>query len=112
MNNTENIMDKENINHISTNDLQPAKKDNLCLILGIKKSIEFLLNQKEITTFEQLSNCSPSFLLSVTDKIITAHTNTWPHQALLAQKTKWKALVVYQYHIKLKTAGRLAYDEI
>ncbi len=112
MNDTEATIDRENINHLRDTELQSAEKDNLCLILGIKKSIEYLLNQKEIKTFEQLSNCSPSFILSITNKVITAHSNTWPHQALLAKKSKWKALVVYQYHIKLKTAGRLAYDEI
>jgi len=92
--------------------LQVIKEDNLCLVLGVNRAIEYLLNQKDITTYEQLSFCTPAFISSVTNKAVTAYSNTWVHQAQLAKKGKWNALSVYQYHIRLKTAGKLAYDEV
>lgn len=92
--------------------VQAINNDNLCCILGINRAIEYLLNQKEVATFEQLSLCSPDFISSVTDRAMTAYSNTWVHQAQLAKKGKWCSLSVYQYHIRLKTAGKVAYDEV
>jgi large subunit ribosomal protein L21 len=75
-------------------------KDKLTLIEGIGSKTEQVLNEKGITTFLQLSNCSSAVL----DVIIRENfpnfrvfeTLTWPEQALLAYNGQWDELKILQ----------------
>ena len=86
----------------SQNTLQqkPANADDLTVVEGIGPKIEDILNKNGIYTFNQLSN-SDSMMLKklIVDADIRFENNeteSWPHQAAMAEKGQWEELNIYQ----------------
>lgn len=81
-------------------------KQDLTKIEGIGPKIEGLLNNKGIYSYDQLSNCSHSFLekmIADAGPAFTTHkgmTNTWPAQAKLAAMGEWEELYKWQEVLK------------
>ena len=75
-------------------------KSELTKIVGIDSEIETILNNNEIYTFKQLSHIDGDVLKShlvKTNKSYADHeTDSWSHQAAMADKDQWEELQVYQ----------------
>jgi len=86
----------------SSNETQ-HKGDDLKKIEGIGPRIEEILNKNEIYTFEKLSMTDRDTLkkyLTTEDKRFEANeTESWPHQAGMADKGQWEELKIYQEFI-------------
>jgi predicted flap endonuclease-1-like 5' DNA nuclease len=84
------------------NTLSP-NKDDLKKIEGIGPRIEEILNKQGIYTFETLRKTDRDTLksyLTGADKRFSAHeTESWPHQAGMAEKGQWEELKIYQEFI-------------
>ncbi len=80
-----------------------ANKDDLKKIDGIGPIIEEILNKQGIYTFKALRETDRDTLksyLSNADKRFAAHeTESWPHQAGMAEKGQWEELKIYQEFI-------------
>ena len=80
-----------------------SNKDNLKKIEGIGPRIEEILNKQGIYTFKALRKTDRDTLksyLSEADERFTAHeTESWPHQAGMAEKGQWEELKIYQEFI-------------
>ncbi len=76
------------------------KTDNLTKLIGINPQIESILNKKEIYTFSQLSNMDndslKNHLLESEAPYVESETESWPHQAAMAEKGQWDELKIYQ----------------
>ncbi len=76
------------------------KKDDLKLIEGIGPKIEGILRSKGINSFKQLSEAdSLSLKKYITDadsRFEKNETESWPHQAAMAEKGQWEELNIYQ----------------
>ena len=87
-------------NHEST---LSSNKDDLKKIEGIGPRIEEILNKQGIYTFKTLRKTDRDTLksyLSNADKQFAAHeTESWPHQAGMAEKGQWEELKIYQEFI-------------
>ena len=86
----------------SQNTLQqkPANADDLTVVEGIGPKNEDILNKNGIYTFNQLSN-SDSMMLKklIVDADVRFENNeteSWPHQAAMAEKGQWDELNIYQ----------------
>lgn len=77
-----------------------GKRDDLTKIEGIGPKINQLLNDGNVFTFENLSECEVSYIRSVLDKAGPAYKvhdpGTWPKQAKLATEGKWEELEKWQ----------------
>jgi len=75
-------------------------KDELTKIVGIDSDIEGILNNKNITTYKQLSHIDADILKAhITNdnsKYDNYETDSWSHQAAMADKQQWDELKVYQ----------------
>ena len=80
-----------------------SNKDDLKKIEGIGPRIEEILNKQGIYTFKALRKTDRDTLksyLSNADKRFAAHeTESWPHQAGMAEKGQWEELKIYQEFI-------------
>jgi len=76
------------------------EKDNLQKIKGIGPQIEKILNDKKIYTYKDLKNTDAGtlkeYIYKSDPRFKNNQTATWPHQASIAQKKKWKELSIYQ----------------
>jgi predicted flap endonuclease-1-like 5' DNA nuclease len=76
-------------------------KDDLQVVLGIGPKISRILNNRGITTWNQLSETSPDlineYLLKDGGERYRIHNPaTWPRQAKLADEGKWDELKAFQ----------------
>ncbi|MEE9444604.1 MAG: helix-hairpin-helix domain-containing protein [Cocleimonas sp.] len=89
--------------HKSTNNDLTTNKDDLKKIEGIGPRIEEILNKQGIYTFETLRKTDRDTLkkyLVTADKRFDANeTESWPHQAGMAEKGQWEELKIYQEFI-------------
>jgi len=73
-------------------------KDELTKIVGIDSDIENILNKKQISTYKQLSHIDGEILKThLTDadaKYENYETDSWSHQAAMADKDQWDELKV------------------
>ncbi len=80
-----------------------SNKDDLKKIEGIGPRIEEILNKQGIYTFKTLRKTDRDTLksyLTNADKRFSAHeTESWPHQAGMAEKGQWEELKIYQEFI-------------
>lgn len=80
--------------------IQEETKDELTKIVGIDSTIEKILNKKEIKTYKQLSHIDgeilKSHLTNEDSKYDNYETDSWSHQAAMADKEQWEELKVYQ----------------
>ncbi len=80
-----------------------SNKDDLKKIEGIGPRIEEILNKHDIYTFKNLRETDRDTLksyLANADKRFSAHeTESWPHQAGMAEKGQWEELKIYQEFI-------------
>ena len=80
-----------------------SNKDDLKKIEGIGPRIEEILNKQGIYTFKNLRETDRDTLksyLTNADKRFSAHeTESWPHQAGMAEKGQWEELKIYQEFI-------------
>jgi len=79
---------------------KPEGADDLTQLVGVSSEIENILNKKEISTFKQLSHMDTDILkkhLVYADLRFTeTETESWPHQAAMAEKGQWEELKIYQ----------------
>ena len=89
--------------HNDSNDDLNSNKDDLKKIEGIGPRIEEILNKQGIYTFETLRKTDRDTLkkhLVTADKRFDANeTESWPHQAGMAEKGQWEELKIYQEFI-------------
>lgn len=78
-------------------------KDNLTKIEWISPGIEYILNQRWLRTYKDISNITLKeieeilYISNVKDRDI--YSDTWSEQASLACSWKWKELKEYKYFI-------------
>lgn len=79
---------------------QKLGRDNLQLVEWIWPKISEVLHEGWIKNFKDLSNASVSDIKKILEKwgkkFMLANPKTWPEQASLAHKAKWKELKEYQ----------------
>ncbi len=79
---------------------KPKNIDDLKKIEGIGPKIEEILNNKGIHSFKDLSTAESDTLKShivAADTRFSQHnTESWPHQAGMAEKGQWEELEIYQ----------------
>lgn len=79
---------------------KPKNVDDLKRIEGIGPKIERILNKKGIYTFEQLrkteSDTLKRFIVIEDIRFEKNETESWPHQAGMAEKGQWEELSIYQ----------------
>lgn len=77
--------------------------DDLKKIEGIGPRIEEILNKNEIYTFAELSKTDrdtlKKYLISEDTRFEANETESWPHQAGMADKGQWEELKIYQEFI-------------
>ncbi len=82
--------------------------DDLTVIEGIDPKIKEILHSKGINTFQQLSNSDTELLkryLVEADSHLSKHeTESWPHQAAMAEKGQWEELQIYQDFMHAETS--------
>lgn len=76
------------------------QSDDLKIIEGIGPKIEEILNKQGITTFNQLSNTDSitlkKHIIEADERFQKNETDSWPHQAAMADKEQWDELSIYQ----------------
>ncbi|MEB8432224.1 helix-hairpin-helix domain-containing protein [Cocleimonas sp. KMM 6892] len=92
--------------HVNT--VPPIKpSDDLKVIEGIGPRIEEILYSKGITTFQQLSNSDTdvlkSYIVEADSRFNKNETESWPHQAAMAEKGQWEELNIYQEFMHSET---------
>ena len=86
----------------SQNTLQqkPSNADDLTVVEGIGPKIEDILNKNGIYTFNQLSNSDSMMLkkliIDADKRFENNETESWSHQAAMAEKGQWEELNIYQ----------------
>ncbi|MCC6816411.1 MAG: hypothetical protein IT267_08375 [Saprospiraceae bacterium] len=84
--------------------LKKYSKDDLTAIEGIGPKIEKLLQNGGVKSWKELSTTKVEFLKSLLiaagERFQLADPTTWPYQADLAEKGKWKELFEYQDTLK------------
>lgn len=84
----------------SNNASKPDNSDDLTQLVGIDSNIEYILNKKEILTFSQLSELDTdtlrTHLVDADVRLAKTETESWPHQAAMAEKGQWEELKIYQ----------------
>jgi predicted flap endonuclease-1-like 5' DNA nuclease len=79
---------------------KPANADDLKVIEGIGPKIEEILNNKGIYTFRELSNSDSmllkKYIVEADMRFENNETESWPHQAGMAEKGQWEELNIYQ----------------
>ncbi len=84
----------------STQQSRIEGSDDLTQIIGVSADMEGILNKKEISTFKQLSDLDSDTLkkhiLDADSNLIETETESWPHQAAMADKGQWEELKIYQ----------------
>ncbi|MEH6456347.1 MAG: hypothetical protein V7749_08495, partial [Cocleimonas sp.] len=79
---------------------KPENADELSKLDGISSEIESILNNKDISTFKQLSHMDPDLLkkhiVDADSDLADIETESWPHQAAMAEKGQWEELKIYQ----------------
>ncbi len=87
---------EENVNQNNFNSTQ----SDLSKIVGIDSEIERILNNNEIYSYKQLSHIDgeilKSHLVKANSKYADHETDSWSHQAAMADKEQWEELKVYQ----------------
>lgn len=77
-----------------------GKVDDLKKIEGIGPKIEEILNDKGIFTFKELrktdSDVLKDFIIKEDKRFELNETESWPHQAGMAEKNQWEELGIYQ----------------
>lgn len=88
---------------VASNTSQQAKPkgaDELSKLVGINPEIEDILNSKDISTFRQLSHMDRDLLkkhiVDADSRLTDTETESWPHQAAMAEKGQWEELKIYQ----------------
>jgi predicted flap endonuclease-1-like 5' DNA nuclease len=80
-----------------------AKGDDLKKIEGIGPRIEDILNSHGIYTFKELRETDrdtlKSYLVKADSRFQNNETESWPHQAGMAEKGQWEELKIYQEFI-------------
>ena len=78
----------------------PNNSDDLKVIEGIGPRIEEILNAKGINTFQQLSDSDTevlkNYIVEEDSRFSKNETESWPHQAAMADKGQWEELNIYQ----------------
>ena len=84
----------------SQKNTRPKNADDLKKIEGIGPKIEEILNRKGIYTFKQLrkteSDTLKRFIVIEDIRFEKNETESWPHQAGMAEKGQWEELSIYQ----------------
>lgn len=79
---------------------KPDDADDLTKLVGINSQIQGILNNKEIYTFKQLSHMDNDSLkkhiVESEANYVESETESWPHQAAMAEKGQWEELKIYQ----------------
>jgi len=80
-----------------------SNKDDLKKIEGIGPRIEEILNRQGIYTFETLGKTDrdtlKKYLITADKRFDANETESWPHQAGMAEKGQWEELKIYQEFI-------------
>jgi len=80
-----------------------SNKDDLKKVEGIGPRIEEILNKHGIYTFEALRKSDrdtlKSYLTNADSRFAEHETESWPHQAGMAEKGQWEELKIYQEFI-------------
>ncbi|MGK0272457.1 MAG: putative flap endonuclease-1-like 5' DNA nuclease [Cocleimonas sp.] len=80
--------------------VRPTDADDLTKLIGINPEIEGTLNGKEIYTFKQLSHLDndtlKTYITESDSLLVESETESWPHQAAMAEKGQWDELKIYQ----------------
>ena len=94
-------LNRDNQQHTS------GTSDDLKVIEGIGPRIEEILNSKGINTFQQLSNSDTdvlkSYIVEEDSRFSKNETESWPHQAAMADKGQWEELNIYQEFMHSET---------
>lgn len=84
-----------------------STSDDLKVIEGIGPRIEEILNSKGINTFQQLSNSDieilKNYIVEEDSRFSKNETESWPHQAAMADKGQWEELNIYQEFMHSET---------
>lgn len=87
-------------NEEDTTETSNTTKDDLKLIEGIGPTIEKILNENNISTFNALSNIDSitlkNIIVDADKRFAKNETESWPHQAAMAEKGQWEELNIYQ----------------
>lgn len=79
---------------------RPKDADDLKKVEGIGPKIEEILNKKGIYTFKQLrkteSDTLKRYIMIEDIRFKNNETDSWPHQAGMAEKGQWEELSIYQ----------------
>ncbi len=79
---------------------KPDNADDLTVVEGVGPKIEEILNNNNIYTFNQLSNTDSmilkKYIVDVDARFENNETESWPHQAAMAEKGQWDELNIYQ----------------
>ncbi|WP_299873967.1 helix-hairpin-helix domain-containing protein [uncultured Cocleimonas sp.] len=81
--------------------------DDLKVIEGIGPRIEEILHSKGINSFQQLSNSDTevlkNYIVDADSRFSNNETESWPHQAAMAEKGQWEELNIYQEFMHSET---------
>ncbi len=81
--------------------------DDLKIIEGIGPRIEEILKSKGINTFKQLSSTDidelKKYIVDEDSRFSKNETESWPHQAAMAEKGQWEELNIYQEFMHSET---------
>ncbi len=84
----------------TTQQSKPEGADDLTQLVGISPEIENILNTKHISDFKQLSHMDSDILkkhiVDADSRFAETETESWPHQAAMAEKGQWEELKIYQ----------------
>jgi len=76
------------------------KSDDLILIEGIGPKIEEILNNNDIHTFKDVrktdSHTLKKYIVDADKRFENNETESWPHQAGMAEQNQWEELRIYQ----------------
>ena len=77
---------------------KPAKPDDLTKLSGIGPRMEVILNDGQVTTYDQLAHSSPKelrLIVAAGGALPPSSLKTWPTQAAYANKGDWEGLSGY-----------------
>ncbi|MEE9325832.1 MAG: helix-hairpin-helix domain-containing protein [Cocleimonas sp.] len=78
----------------------PEASDDLILIEGIGPKIKEVLNKKDIHTFKDVRKTDSltlkKHIVDADNRFANHETESWPHQAGMAEQNQWEELRIYQ----------------
>jgi len=85
---------------VSNQEAKPENTDDLTKLEGISPELENILNKKDIYTYKQLSHIDnetlKNHIVNANSNYENQETESWPHQAAMAEKEQWDELKIYQ----------------